>query len=210
MALDSYTNLKLELVAWIARSDVSNTSGGTDTYIDLAEAWFNRNLRVRQMVTVNTALTVSGTGTIDHPADWQAWRRVSVMNTPIQNLDIVSDRAALQADNTNAQGYPRAVIVEGTHSYVWPAPNGTYTYRGIYYATIPALSGSQATNWLLTAYPDAYLLGALAYGYGYLQDDPRAAGWRQAFADVVSEITTASGVDEYGDAIGSPVIRNVV
>lgn len=208
MALDSYTNLKLELAAWTARADLSVTSGGLDTYIDMAESWFNRNLRVQQMVTVKNPLTVDSGGQITHPGDWRAWKQVAVMNTPIAVLPVVSESAALLADNTNAAGFPRKVIVRGTASQVWPAPNGAYTYRGIYYAAIPALGSTQASNWLLAAYPEAYLFGSLLFGYAYFQGDERLPLWRQAWQQVLEEIT--SNNDEYGTDIDSPVIRNVV
>jgi hypothetical protein len=208
MALDTYANLKLELASWTDRADLDVTSGGLDTYIDLAESWFNRNLRVRQMVTVNNALTVSAAGVITHPTDWLEWRRVSILTTPIQNLDIVNGRAALLSDNTNASGFPQKVVVQGSGSFVWPAPNGTYTYQGIYYGSVPALSSGNTTNWLLTAYPDAYLFGALIMGFGRIKSSDQMPVWQSAFAQVIGEIQASE--TEFGDAIGSPVIRNAV
>lgn len=210
MSLDSYANLKLELAAWTGRADTGVTSGGIDTYIDLAESWFNRNLRVRQMVTVNSSLTVSAGGAITHPTDWLAWKQIAVLTTPLAVLPITSEGGAVLSDNTNAQGFPRKVIVRGTASQVWPAPDGTYTYQGIYYGAIPALSGSQTTNWLLTAYPDAYLFGALTMGFAYLQADERLPLWQSAFDRVIGEIVGASALDEVGTGVDSPTIRNVV
>lgn len=208
MALDTYSNLKLEIAAWTARADLTGASGGIDTYIDMAESWFNRNLRVRQMVTMKCPLSVSTGGLVTHPGDWKAWKQLAILNTPIQVLRSTSDGALLLADNTNAAGYPQKYVVRGTSSQVWPAPNGTYTYRGIYYAAVPALSASQTTNWLLTEYPEAYLFGALLFGYAYFQGDERIGLWKAAWEQVLAEITTNN--DEYGTDVDCPVIRNAV
>lgn len=209
MSLDTYTNLKAELVAWTGRSDESVSAGGIDTYIDLAEAWFNRNLRVEQMVTTNGSLTVSAGGSITHPTDWLAWKQIAILNTPIQVLPAQSEGAALNYDNSNAVGYPVMHVVRGGATQVWPAPDGTYTYQGIYYRTIPALTGSNATNWLLTSFPDAYLFGALLMGHARMNADDRVPMWQAAFDRVIAEIDTASIGDAF-ISIGSPLKRNVV
>ena len=208
MSLDTYANLKLELAAWTARADLSVTSGGLDTYIDMAESWFNRNLRVQQMVTTNAALTVSAGGAITHPTDWLAWKQIAIMNTPIQVLAPTSESALLLFNNTNATGFPKKYVVRGSSTQVWPAPMDTYTYRGLYFGTIPALSGSNTTNWLLTAYPEAYLFGSLLFGYAYFQADDRVPLWQQGFDKVMGEITSLD--NEYGTDIDSPMIRNAI
>lgn len=211
MSLDTYANLKLEIAAYIDRNDTSVTSGGVDTFIDLTEAWFNRNLRVRQMTDSTSALSVTA-GVITHPTGWLEWRQVVMTTIPIVELDITSEKAALAIDSSNAAGTPSKVIVRGTSSIIWPLPDSTssYTYRGIWYTAVPALTGSNTTNWLLTAYPDAYLYGALMHSSVRLQDDPRVPIWREAFSQVVDEIKTAEANSQVGQAMTGPVIRNVV
>lgn len=210
MSLDTYANLKLEIAAWTGRQGTDVTTGGIDTYIDMAEAWFNRNLRVRQMVTVNAGLTVSAGGVVTHPTDWLEWKQIDVMSTPIWTLSAQSEAASLIRDNSNGVGPPSVYVVRGSTTQVWPAPDATYTYRGVYYASIPALTGSNTTNWLLTAYPEAYLFGALALGAGRVMDDNRAVMWRASLAEVVSEIERASTNAQFGEGVGSPVIRVAV
>ncbi len=207
--LDTYANLKLELAAWTSHADLDKTSGGIDTYIDLFESWVNRNLRVRQQIDQTSALTVSAGGSITHPANWAAWKQIAVMNTPIAVLPATSEDAILRFDNSNGAGFPKKHVVRGVVTQVWPAPDTTYTYRGIWFSTITPLDGSHV-NWLLTAYPDAYLLGSLVYGFGLLQDDARIPMWKAGLGQVLDEITTASLNDEFSTGIDSPTIRNVV
>ena len=210
MSLDTYANLKLEIAAWSGRADLDVTSGGIDTYIDMAEAWLNRNLRVRQMVVTNNALTVSAAGVITHPTDLLEWKEIDILSTPIIRLPQLSEAQALEMDRSNGVGTPRGYVVRGSNSQVWPAPDATYTYRGIYYGSITALSGSNTTNWLLTAYPEAYLFGALALGAAKVVDDGRAANWRALFEQVVAEIQVASNLSEFGQGVSSPYIKVAV
>lgn len=209
MSLDTYANLKLEVAEWAGRADLDVTSGGVDTFIDVTEAWLNRNLRVEQMLVQNDALTVSATGVVTHPSDWLAWKRLTILDTPMIDLPAHSEASAYLLDNSNSSGTPVCHIVRGSSTQVWPVPDATYVYRGIYYGKIPALSGSQTTNWLLTAYPDAYLFGCLSLGAARLADDGRAAGWRSAFAEVIAEIESASNNDGFL-SVGIPVNRNVI
>lgn len=206
MSLDTYANLKLEVAEWAGHANLDVTSGGVDTFIDVTEAWLNRNLRVEQMLVQNDALTVSATGVVTHPSDWLAWKRITILDAPMIDLPAHSEASAYLLDNSNSSGTPACHIVRGSSTQVWPVPDATYVYRGIYYGKIPALSGSQTTNWLLTAYPDAYLYGCLALGFGRLMDDRHSAQWMSAFLGVVDEIREASVRDSFM-SVGAPVTR---
>lgn len=209
--LDSYAHLKEEVAAYLSRVDLDTTAGGIDSYIDMAEAWFNRNLRVRQMTDSTSALSVTS-GVITHPTGWLKWKQVVVTTTPILPLEITSEEAALRLDASNTAGTPKRLIVRGTSSVVWPLPDSTasYTYRGIWYTAIPALSASATTNWLLTAYPDAYLYGTLVQACKKMQDQPNAAEWQRYFGQVVNEMDATAADDELGQVISSPIIPGAV
>jgi len=127
-------------------------------------------------------------------------------------LEITSEQAALRIDSSNAVGTPNKVIVRGSSSIIWPVPDSTssYTYRGIWYTAIPALSSGTTTNWLLTAYPDAYLYGTLIQSAARIQDDARLPMWKALFAETVDEINASAADDEMGQVMAAPVIRNVV
>jgi hypothetical protein len=57
-----------------------------------------------------------------------------------------------------------------------------------YYATIPALSVSNTTNWLLTDSPDLYLYGALLQAAPYLQDDQRISTWGTLYERCLNDL----------------------
>ena len=59
MSITNYTNLKTTLAAYLNREDLTAYLGD---FINLAESRLNKELRVREMVSIDTSIdTVSGT-----------------------------------------------------------------------------------------------------------------------------------------------------
>lgn len=67
---------------------------------------------------------------------------------------------------------------------------------------VTSLSGSVASNWLLTAHPDAYLYGSLVEAEPYLKDDARVAIWKAGFDEVVSQIRLPDITSTFTDYTG--------
>jgi len=63
-------------------------------------------------------------------------------------------------------------IIDGAFELI-PTPSNSVELTITYYAKIPALSSTQATNWLLTKAPDLYLYATLTNAAPYLQNDER-------------------------------------
>ena len=57
MAIDSYANLKTALANWLDRSDLTSR---LDEFIELAEARFADDIRIRAMETSATQVLTSG------------------------------------------------------------------------------------------------------------------------------------------------------
>ncbi|MEI9890926.1 MAG: hypothetical protein WDN45_10435 [Caulobacteraceae bacterium] len=72
-----------------------------------------------------------------------------------------------------------------------PAPDQAYAAELVYLQTIPALSQTNPSNWLLAAHPDAYLYGALAQSAPYLKADERLSTWSSLFLGVLADIEAA-------------------
>ena len=76
MALDTYANLKLEIASYLNRTDLSEY---LDTFIDLAESRMARDLRLREMESVDATIqTVSGTQAYDLPTGYLEARYVFI------------------------------------------------------------------------------------------------------------------------------------
>lgn len=173
MGITTYAELKSAIADWLLRDDLTAV---IPSFVSLAEAKFNRNIRDYRMMK-RLSVTVDAEYE-DVPSDWLQTSRYQLDTTPITTLEFVTpDQAAEEARRYNSAGRPLFFSVVGTQFQHVPAPDAAYTGALTYYSRIPALSDSVTTNWLLEAAPDVYLYGALMEAAPYLDDQEKLATW---------------------------------
>ena len=188
MAIATYSDLKASIADFLNRSDLTTVI--TD-FISLAEVQMQREVRHHRMVE-------RAEGEVDtrysaFPADYLESIRFHVNDDRSSIIELVSLTDMLKYRNENsATGKPRYYAISGESFEVYPSPDTTYSTELMYYQTIPALSDSNTTNWLLTNYPDAYLYGALAQSSPYLKDDARLQVWGTLYTTVITSINNES------------------
>jgi hypothetical protein len=198
MSIASYADLKSAITNWMARTDLA---GDADTFIDLAEARLNAEVRTREQETTATITLTSGSG--DLPADYLEWRTVRLNSSPKIVLHPMSAERLL-ANYAEESGIGGHFAIQGDKILVRPVPSNSVEM--VYYAKHPALSDSTTTNDILTRYPTLYLMASLYEAATYVKDIQAAAGYetryqyalQQARIDNVSSqfpkiITYASG-----------------
>jgi hypothetical protein len=185
MALGTYSDLKTSISSWMARADIS---GSADDFIDLFEAWANRNLRVRQM---EAEATTAATEYIAFPTDFQELRDIQWQGQPRKQLEYVTPEGADLIDPRGVSGVPSAYTLVGNQIRLVPAPSSGTTVRISYWQKIPALTGSATSNWLLAAYPDAYLYGSLFHAKAFVHDPAVAQFLQSSWTAVMGEIERA-------------------
>ena len=173
MSITTYAELQSSIADWLLRDDLTSV---IPTFISLAEAKFNRRIRDYRMVKRATAEVDTAYFAI--PSDWQENIRFQLNTSPITTLEYVTpDQAAEEKRLYNSSGRPAFFTMIGDQFQIVPAPDSTYDAELTYYAKIPALSGSNTSNWLLEKAPDIYLYGALLEAAPYLDDDARVQVW---------------------------------
>jgi hypothetical protein len=174
MALNNYTALKAAIANWTGRSDI-DASGVIDDGIALLEAEINRTIRHRLMINrlSGAGLTVTA-GYLQHPTDFIEWVRISNQTTP-RDIEPISENALDSAIEKNYSGNARFSVVYSTETLLIPTQANALNLEAAYYAFVPPLGGVNATNWLLTKFPDVYLAGSIMKASVYSRDDPRAA-----------------------------------
>ncbi|HEX3156701.1 MAG TPA: hypothetical protein VHV32_18880 [Candidatus Angelobacter sp.] len=193
MSLADWTGLTSSISSWIHRAD--STAIAPDL-ISLFEAEFNNEARVRQMES-ETSITSSG-GAIAHPTDWIGWKIIKqTYNGVTYNLPISGDEYATDRTVGDTSAPPRYAVVVGAKTYVRPADDGLI-YPTVYYASLPALSASQTTNWLLTKYPNLYLFGSLLFLSAYNINDDRIPVWKAARDDAMARLKADSKRAKFG------------
>lgn len=205
MALSTYTELKAAIADWLDRADL--TTQIVD-FITLAEAEFNRTLFVPQREEVSTASVSSAS--IALPTDFWSMRSIYIDADPkvyLQQMNMAELRTNYAA---SATGKPQNFALQsGDELVLAPSPDTTYTLILNYWQTIPALSASVASNWLLASHPDIYLYGALLQASIFLVDDDRILRWRGALGQAQGQLQDAGNKSAWGSTpvrIRSPYV----
>lgn len=184
MAITDYSSLQTAIANWMVRDDLS---AQITTFIQLFEARINRTLRVRQMETTSSLTPSSGVATL--PTDFLEWRALTYMGTVQNDIEYVNPNAFVELyPDTPSDTPPTIFTIVGSSINMMPIDTANTTVRLDYYAQIAALSNSNTTNWLLTAYPDLYLFGSLVEGSLYVIDQNAAQIWKQRTDDTLQEI----------------------
>jgi hypothetical protein len=201
MALDTYSGLKTTIADYLNRDDLTSI---IPSFITLAEAKFNRKLRVRQMVKRATA-TID-TQYFAFPSDFLQAKELQLNTNPITYLQYVTqNQGDYGSQNVYlSAGKPAYYTIIGSQIEVIPTPDTGYTGELTYYGKITALSDSNTSNWLLAYAPDLYLYGALLEATPYLKDDERLAVWSTLYTNSIGDIEVA---DQRASVSSTPIVR---
>ena len=186
MALATYSDLQASIADYLNRADLTTV---IPDFITLAEAKFNRELRLPQMIARVTATPTAEFDSL--PSDFlQLYKMERSYDSPMGELIYVPPQEAsnLVAENINAT--LRYYTIIGNTIQTIPAATSTSTdiLKLVYYAQIPALTGTNTANWLLTKSPDLYLYSSLLEASPYLKDDERLVSWGTIRQKIIDDI----------------------
>lgn len=184
--MTTYATLKAQIADFLNRTDLESSIPG---FISLCETQTERQLRVRQMLATAT-ITVDGELEV-LPADFLETRSLVLNTNPVRPLQFrtIDSMAMFKAANPQ-MGRPTDFTVIGNNFQFLPAPDSAYTATLTYYQTIPRLSESVASNWLLQKAPDIYLYGALINSAPYLKEDTRIQTWATYYQGAIDALST--------------------
>jgi hypothetical protein len=194
MAITTYSELVTAVTtSWPHRADLA--SANAIEFIALAEERFNRRLRTRHQELALAETAIDASYQVAIPSNVIAVKRMWRTANPkvplfARTLDFIIDS---QAGGGLASGY----AWEGS---TWRF-DGTGSVAGVLYRNIPGLSGSNTTNWLLTAYPSVYLYACLAEGAVYMKDEARASQYDAKAEARILELNRISKQDEYSGSL---------
>lgn len=184
MALTTYAELQASIADWLVRNDLTAV---ISDFITLAESRFNRELRVREMIATDTGTIAD---TIALPDDFIQVDVFRLDTSPIRVLQPISAAEGHRSYGT-VGGDSRHFAIEGANLVPFPPQTGTVDYILSYFATLPALSTSNTSNWLLAKAPDLYLFGSLVEAAPYLDEDARLQLWEGKYQAAKSSLHAA-------------------
>lgn len=196
MALSTYSELKDSIAGWLNRED-ADTIAKIPDFIALAETDINRKVRHWRMELRSTA-AIDARYTQLPPGFIEAVRlHLDVDERPVELLTplALQQRRLL---NSDTQGRPQFYAIIAGQIEVWPTPDSSYISEIYYYARTTALGDTNASNWILEHFPDAYLYGALMHSAPYLVDDARATIWASLYQGAIDGINADNDKAKYG------------
>ena len=164
MVITTYSELKTAIADWTHRSDLTNH---LDTFIDLAEARMNRELRMSEMET--RATITASSEYVAMPTGALEIRNIQVNGSYTYTVEYKTP-AQMDKDNNGATGAPTFYTIIGDEFQFYPVPTST-EIEVTYYKAITALDDTNTTNFLLTSHPECYFHGCMTYAKIYMMDD---------------------------------------
>lgn len=202
--IQSYDGLLLDIAKWLDREGDSVVTTMVPTFVQFAEEMFNRELRCPEMEATDT-FTITAEDT-PLPSDFLAMRAIYIEASPDLPLKGVSPNA-LKREFDGTTGTPTAYCLVSGGIRVAPPPASATVLTMDYFQMIQALSVANPSNWLLQKHPSAYLSGALAFAYDYLDDDAKAQKYFQAVAGIIGRINKTTRNNRFG---AGPLVPNTV
>lgn len=181
MSVTNYTDLQSEVIANSNRTDLSSR---VPTFIQMAEADMKRRLKVVELEGTSNITVTSGSGSL--PSDFGGALDVYWDVSTGVPLRFLSHEQYNIKRPSLTDGEPVYFTITGTTIKVLPADTGTAVMT--YTARLESLSGSVATNTIITNYPDAYFFGTLVYLYHHTRNWPAKAEAKQEFERVIDQI----------------------
>ena len=190
----TYTEIEADVVSWLNRTGFTALEDLVETFIELAQR------RIWRKADLNAMLTEVSfdTSTAALPADLQ---RVHTMTIPNGSRLVEVNGAPLKKviQEGNVVGVPCFYAPVGLNFRFGPTPDTTYPVDLVYYASLPNISTTVATNWVSDNNPELILFGALLEACLWLKDDTRAAVWEGRFQETLANIENSENKMGYED-----------
>jgi hypothetical protein len=194
MAIGTYTELQTAVANWLDRDDLADR---IPEFISLAEARFNRSLRLRSMESKQTASTIGGQRNYNLPPNYIQMRNFQLNTSPITTLSYVTPEIYDRLWGGSAEGTPQFYTIAANEISLGPVPASAITMEMLFYKRFDDLSASTTTNWLLTNAPDIYLYASMLEAEPFIMNDERVPLWSAALKEGISQMQEQDNKDRH-------------
>jgi len=208
MAISNYSELNTAVANWLDRDDLTDR---IPEFIALAEARFNRVLRIRAMETKQTASTVADQQNLALPTNFIQMRNLQMNTDPVTPMQYVTPEIFDRLYGGASAGTPKVYTILADEIGLGPTPDSVMTIEMLFYKRFDSLTPSAATNWVITNAPDVYLYGCLLEAEPFIMNDQRVKLWADAFDRAITDIQNQDNKDRHSgsslrvmSAIGTP------
>ena len=194
---DNYTTLQSTIADYLARTDLTNE---IPEFIRLGEVRLSRDLRLRQMLKVATALTTANDSTVSLPADFLAMKDIHIVGAgtnPPQTIEFLSVSNFFRNSKSATSGLPNFYTMLGAEFQFAPIPASALTLQMVYFYQPEYLSDTNPSNLWMAYTPDLLLYAALGEAEPYLMNDERLQTWASMYDRGVTALTKSDDDSEY-------------
>ena len=194
MAIGTYAELQTAVANWLDRDDLT---ARIPEFITLAEARFNRLLRLRSMESKYTANTVAGQRNLALPTSYIQMRNFQVNTKPLTTLSYVTPEIYDRLWGGSTSGTPKFYTILANEVSFGPIPATVMQVEMLFYKKFDNLSVTTTTNSLLTDAPDVYLYGAMREAEPFIMNDERVALWATSLSKAIQEMQEQDNKDRH-------------
>ena len=205
LLITDYATLQDAVADWLLRSDLTDR---IPTFIQSAESSLRRDIRIRRLH--NEVFPVSSAEETFPPDLLQLVSLSHNGPTFFGDIDIVPSGSLSElVSQYGSTGPPRAAARIDTNRFRFsPVPDTRYDLELVYWQTVPRLSDTVTSNWLLEEHPDIYLYGTLMETAPYLRDDARVNVWATMLNTRLAGLDRATDRQQYsGSLVRQPTLR---
>ena len=189
-----YTTLQSTIADYLARTDLTDQ---IPEFIKLGEVRLARDLRIRQMLKVATAVATTGDSTVSLPTDFLAMKDLHFEGNPVNPIEFLSTSNFFRNAGTTNKGCPRYYTLLGSEFQFAPVPDSDYTLQMVYYYRPAYLSDTNPSNLWMAYTPDLLLYAALGEAEPYLMNDERLQTWASMYDRGLVALTKSDDDAEY-------------
>ena len=200
MAISNYTELKTAVANWLDRDDLTDR---IPEFIALAEARFNRVLRLRSMEAKYTANTVAAQRNLALPASYIQMRNFQVNTSPLTTLSYVTPEIYDRVWGGSTSGTPKFYTILANEVSFGPIPASVMEVEMLFYKKFDNLGTAttsgypDSVNWLITNAPDIYLYGTMLEAEPFIMNDERVPLWAQALQQGIADLREQDNKDRH-------------
>jgi hypothetical protein len=190
----SHTTLQSTIADYLARTDLTDQ---IPEFIRLAEDRLRRDLRIRQMLKVATAVATTGDSTVSLPSDFLAMKDLHIQGNPVKTIEFLSTSNFFRNAGTSYKGAPNYYTLLGSEFQFAPVPDSNYTLQMVYFYQPDYLSDTNPSNLWLAYTPDLLLYASLGEAEPYLMNDERLQTWAAMYDRGLNAVIKSDDDSEY-------------
>lgn len=185
--ISNYSELQTAILSWVEHPAAT---AKVQDFIALAEAEITADVSVDPMKLEQAVAFLSGASEVALPANLINPEQFRISTARNPDVLIVS-REMLQEFSLNARTFDSQRVygaIVGRTLQLFPAQTSAGEVRVFGKCAIPALSDTNTTNWLLTAFPNVYLFGAIREAGSFLRDENMIAWAEGRYQSAVAKV----------------------